>query len=82
MAEAVTYPEGAEARLTAETVSVEVAASRLGIGRSLAYQLAREGRFPVPIIRAGRKIIVPTRALDRALGVEEASGLTEHGASS
>ena len=43
------------------------------------YELAREGRFPVPVIRAGRKIIVPTRALDRLLGVEVAPTLAaEH----
>lgn len=53
-----------------ETCSVEVAATRLGIGRTLAYQLAREGRFPVPVIRMGRKMVVPTRLLDRLLSAE------------
>ena len=51
-----------------ETTSVEVASERLGIGRSLGYQLAREGRFPVPVIRAGRRLLVPIAALDRLLG--------------
>jgi excisionase family DNA binding protein len=82
MAETATLPGRAEARPAPETVSVEAAASRLGIGRSLAYELVRRGEFPVPIIRAGRKIVVPTRALDRVLGIEQVGELDEHGASS
>jgi excisionase family DNA binding protein len=55
-------------RIEAETISVEKAARRLGIGRSLAFQLVREGKFPVPVIRAGRRrILVPTRAIDKLL---------------
>ena len=50
-----------------ETTSIEVASQRLGIGRSLGYQLAREDRFPVPVIRAGRRLLVPTAALERVL---------------
>jgi excisionase family DNA binding protein len=54
-------------RIEAETISIEEAARRLGIGRSLGFQLAREGKFPVPVIRAGRRILVPTRAIDKLL---------------
>ena len=50
-----------------ETTSIEVASQRLGIGRSLGYQLARDDRFPVPVIRAGRRLLVPTAALERVL---------------
>src|SRR5215216_3368595 len=82
MAETETLFESAEIRHAPETCSVETAAVRLGIGRSLAYQMAREGRFPVPIIRAGRKIVVPTRSLDRALGIECPPALAERSASS
>jgi excisionase family DNA binding protein len=71
MAETVTLPGSAAARPTPETVSVEAAASRLGIGRSLAYELARQGKFPVPVVRVGRRILVPTRPLDRLLGGAE-----------
>lgn len=53
-----------------ETTSIEVAARRIGLGRSLAYQLAREGRFPCRVIRAGRRLLVPTAALERLLAGE------------
>jgi hypothetical protein len=55
-----------------ETTTIEAAAARLGIGRSLGYQLARENRFPVPVIRAGRRLLVPTAALERVLSGESA----------
>lgn len=50
------------------TLSVEEAALALGIGRGLAYQLARSGQLPV--LRLGRKLLVPRAALDRLLGEE------------
>ena len=50
-----------------ETVSVEVAAARLGLSRSKAYKLARQNALPVPVLRFGRKIVIPARALDRLL---------------
>ena len=58
---------------TPETVSVEIAAARLGLSRSKAYELAREQGFlyrGVPVLRFGRKMAVPTRALDRVLLAE------------
>jgi hypothetical protein len=58
-----------------ETTSIEIASRRLGIGRSLGFQLAREGRFPVPIIRAGRRLLVPTAPLERVLRGESAEAL-------
>ena len=59
---------------SSETVSVEVAAARLGLSRSKAYALARqEGSLGgVPVLRFGRKLAVPTRALDRVLLVDAA----------
>ena len=50
-----------------ETTTIERASARLGISRSLGFQLAREGRFPVPVIRAGRRLLVPIAALDSIL---------------
>jgi hypothetical protein len=55
-----------------ETVSVEAAAKRLGLSRSLAYGLARQGSLApnIPVLRFGaRKLVVPRRAIDAALGV-------------
>jgi excisionase family DNA binding protein len=57
-----------------ETMTIEAAASRLGIGRSLAYQLAREDRFPCAVIRAGRRLLVPRLALERLLRGESRTG--------
>ncbi len=50
------------------TMSVEQAARFLGIGRSATYAAARAGT--IPIIRFGRKLLVPTHALMRTLGME------------
>ncbi len=58
------------------TVSVAEAARLLGVGRSLAYEVARwRGELApgVPIIRVGeRRYRVPIRPLAAALGLEEA----------
>jgi hypothetical protein len=43
--------------------SLSTAASVLGIGRTLAYQLVAAGQFPVPFIRAGNRVLVPVRPL-------------------
>ena len=50
------------------TVSIEEAARALGIGRNLAYGLAKSGRFPVPLLRLGRLYRVPKIELARLLG--------------
>jgi excisionase family DNA binding protein len=49
------------------TVTIEEAAKLLGIGRNTAYELARQDRLPVPVIRLGRRIVVPRAALERLL---------------
>ena len=46
-------------------ISVEQAAKELGIGRNFAYELARTGRLPV--VRLGRRLLVPRAALERML---------------
>lgn len=43
----------------------------LGLGRAATYEAARRG--DIPIIRFGRRIIVPTAALRRLLGVDPPS---------
>ncbi len=49
------------------TATVEEAARELGISRTLAYELAKADRLPVPVIRLGRRMVVPRAALDRVL---------------
>ena len=47
------------------TLTVEEAAQAVGCGRSLAYEMARDGRLPA--LRLGRKLVVPRIALERML---------------
>jgi hypothetical protein len=54
------------------TTNVETAAAILGIGRTNAYELARAGQFPVPVIRAGRRYVVPVPTLLAVLGAATA----------
>ena len=49
------------------TITVEEAASLLGIGRSAAYDAARRGQLPTR--RLGRRLFVPVPALFAWLGL-------------
>lgn len=49
------------------TIDIETAGNVLGIGRTSAYQLAKNNQFPVPVIRAGTQYRVPTYGLLEAL---------------
>jgi excisionase family DNA binding protein len=53
------------AELTRQTMTVAEAAKVLGIGRNSAYEAIRRGELPV--IRLGRRLVVPTTALERLL---------------
>ncbi|MFD4368985.1 DNA-binding protein [Rhodococcus sp. NPDC058521] len=48
---------------------LRTAARIMGLGVSTAYELARKNEFPVPVIRAGSRYIVPTAPLRALLGV-------------
>jgi hypothetical protein len=50
------------------TTDVETAGAIMGIGRTKAYELAKEGEFPVPLIKIGRRYIVPVQRLLAILG--------------
>ncbi|WP_253858887.1 helix-turn-helix transcriptional regulator [Prauserella alba] len=43
----------------------------LGIGRTTAYRLARNGEFPSPIVRVGRTYRVAVAPLLTLLGISE-----------
>jgi excisionase family DNA binding protein len=49
------------------TVTVPEAATILGISRSFAYELI--GRGELPVVRFGRRVVVPRRALETLLDV-------------
>jgi excisionase family DNA binding protein len=51
---------------TKATISVEQAATVLGMGRTAAYEAARRGEFPTR--RLGRRVVVPVPALLEWLG--------------
>lgn len=51
------------------TIDLLTAAGLLGVGRTAAYRLVREGRWPTPVVRAGRLIRVPTAPLLAAIGL-------------
>jgi excisionase family DNA binding protein len=53
------------------TLTVEEAASLLGLGRSAAYEAARRGQIPTR--RLGRRVVVPVPALLAWLGVADTS---------
>jgi excisionase family DNA binding protein len=54
------------------TTTIPEAAELLGIGRNTAYMLAsRDGELVgVPVLRAGRRLLLPTAPLLDALGLE------------
>jgi excisionase family DNA binding protein len=52
-------------------LTIEQVAKRLGIGRSLAWRLVREGALPS--VRLGRLVRVPQTALDHWID-EQATG--------
>lgn len=58
---------------TSATLTVPEAAKLLGIGRNLAYQIAADhGELAgVPIIRVGRRMVVPRALLHAALGLDK-----------
>ncbi len=47
------------------TLTVEETAKLLGIGRQLAYERVKTGE--IPVIRVGRRLLVPRRALEKLL---------------
>lgn len=44
-------------------LDLPAAAKLLGVGRTLAYELVRNGEWPTPVFRVGKLIRVPTRPL-------------------
>ncbi len=50
------------------TTDLETAAEIIGIGRTLAYELAKNQAFPVRLLRLGRRVVVPVPDLLRYLG--------------
>lgn len=54
---------------SAATLSVPEAGAELGLGRGTSYELARQGEFPVRVLKIGSRYRVSRADLDRYLGV-------------
>ena len=52
------------------TVDIVTAGAILGIGRSKSYELAKDGEFPVRVLRIGRRYLVPTPSILALLGID------------
>lgn len=52
-------------------VDLVTAGSVLGMGRTLSYELARRGDWPVPVLRVGCRYRVVTAHLRGLLGVDQ-----------
>ena len=61
--------EDIDLRSLPPTLDLVTAARLLGIGRTVAYELVRSDTWPTPIIRARRKIRVPTAPVLALLGL-------------
>lgn len=53
------------------TTDLATAASIIGIGRTLAFELAKADEFPVRLVRLRRRVLVPIPDLLRFLGVDD-----------
>lgn len=62
-------------------ITVDEMSERLGVGRSMAYQLARRDDFPT--IRLGRKMLISTQGLEawveKQAGVEREIAFNKEG---
>lgn len=64
----ITVPTIDEVRAFPVTVDLPTAGRCFGLGRDASYDLARQGVFPAPVLRLGRRLAVTRAALLQALG--------------
>lgn len=50
--------------MSADTLTVPELADRFGLARSSAYDWIRSGDFPLPVVRIGRTLRIPTVQVD------------------
>jgi hypothetical protein len=60
-----------EIRALGVTVDVPTFAELVGIGRTKAYELARAGELPVPVLRFGSRLVVPVAPILKLLGLAD-----------
>lgn len=59
-----------QVRALGVTTDVVTAGAVLGVGRTTAYRLAREGQFPVPVRKVGGRYLVAVAHLLHAVGID------------
>jgi len=59
-----------QVRALGVTTDVVTAGSVLGVGRTTAYRLAREGQFPVPVRKVGGRYLIAVAHLLQAVGID------------
>ena len=71
--------QGGQVVPVSATLTVPEAAQLLGIGRNLAYEVAaRDGEIAgVPVIRVGRRLLIPLARLLEVLGLDDDSTRSE-----
>ena len=71
--------EGSQVVRVSATLTVPQAARLLGVGRNLAYETAaRDGEIAgVPVIRVGRRLLIPLARLLEVLGLDDDSTRSE-----
>lgn len=65
-----------EVRALGVRTTLDTSNSVLGLSRTYGYRLAKEGRYPVPLLALGRKYVVPVAGLLKALCIED--GINEN----
>lgn len=55
------------------TVDCLVAFRLIGVSRNTGYSLIKRGEFPLPVIKAGKRLLVPKIAITKLLGNSEDS---------
>jgi hypothetical protein len=45
-----------------------------GLGRDESYRAVKRGTFPVPVIRVGRRMVVPVQPIPDLLGLQAQEG--------
>ncbi len=59
-----------EIRALGVRTDLPTAGAVLAMGRTNAFELARQGRFPVPVLKIGTRYVVPVPGLLDLLGLD------------
>lgn len=60
------------------TMNLPELAALIGVGRSSVYQAALRNELPVPVIRIGRRLVVPRSAVEALLQVGSGDSSLSH----